>query len=127
MKSTHPNIAVLRQFNPANISVSRSILADDVVFHYYNHRLPDMHGDYHGFQGFEELFGKLAAKTNGTFKVRPISITPIGDELIVTHVKDKMMLKGQPIEVDAVVVWRIVDTKIKEVWDIPAVYTTKTE
>jgi len=126
MNTNHPNIAVLLQFNPANISDSIHVIAEDAVFHYFNPMLPDLHGDYQGRQGFVEFFGKIAAKTEGTFKVTPISITPMGDELVVTHVKDNMILNGEQIEIDAVVVWRIVEGKINEAWDIPAVYTAET-
>ena len=126
MKSPHPNLVVLQQFNPANIAASARIIAEDAVFHYYNPMLPDMHGDYIGREGFMEFFGKIGGKTEGTFKVTPLSITPMGDELVVTHVKDNMTLKGQQITVDAVVVWRIVNGKIKEAWDIPAIYTAET-
>ena len=125
MNSVHPNIAVLQQFNPTNISDSIGIIADDAIFHYFNPMLPDMQGDYHGSQGFIEFFGKIAGQTKGTFKVTPLSITPMGNELVVTHVKDNMTLNGQQLEIDAVVVWRILDGKIKEAWDIPAVYTAE--
>ncbi|EAR01316.1 nuclear transport factor 2 family protein [Maribacter sp. HTCC2170] len=123
MQTIHPNIAVLQQFNPANISGSIVIIAEDAIFHYYNPMLPDMQGDYLGRQGFVDFFGKLAGKSKGTFKVTPLSITPMGNELVVTHVEDNMILNGQQLKIDAVVVWRIIDGKIKEAWDIPAVYT----
>ena len=45
------------------------------------------------------------------------------NELVVVHVKDTMVLEGSPIEIDAVVVWRMVDGRIAEAWDIPAVHT----
>jgi len=123
MKKEHPNIAVLQQFKPTNITASAEIIAEDAVFHYFNPMLPDMHGDYLGRQGFVDFFGKIVGQTEGTFKVSPQSITPMGDELVVTHVIDTMTLNGQELEIDAVVVWRILDGKIKEAWDIPAVYT----
>ncbi len=125
MNTEHPNIAVLQRFNPANISASAGIIAEDAVFHYFNPMLPDMHGDYHGRHGFMEFFEKIAGRTEGTFKVTPLTITPMGDELVVTHVKDTMTLHGELLEIDAVVVWRIVDEKIKEAWDIPAIYTAE--
>ena len=125
MKSPHPNVAVLQQFNPANISDSIDIIAEDAVFHYFNPMLPDMEGDYLGRQGFVEFFGKIAGKSKGAFKVTPLSITPMGQELVVTHVKDNMNLNGEQLEIDAVVVWRILDGEIKEAWDIPAVFTAK--
>ena len=30
--------------------------ADDFVFHFFNAQLPDLDGDYHGFDGIAELF-----------------------------------------------------------------------
>ncbi len=127
MEKTHPNIAILQQFNPANIEGSVAIIDEDAVFHYYNPMLPDLHGDYEGRQGFIDFFKGLETITNGTFKVNPLTILPMGDELVVTHVQDSMILNNQQLSVEAVVVWRIVEGKIKEAWDIPAVYTAITE
>jgi len=126
MEAIHPNIKVMQQFNPADIAGSAEVIAEDAVFHYFNPMLPDMHGDYIGKEGFIEFFGQIGSKTEGTFKVTSLSITPMGDELVVTHVKDSMTLEGRHLEIDAVVVWRIVDGKIKEAWDIPAVFTAET-
>lgn len=118
-------MAIMQQFNPANIAGCIDIIAEDAVFHYFNPMLPDMQGDYLGRQGFKDFFGKLAGKTEGTFKVTPLSITPMGDEFVVTYVQDNMILNGRQMEINAVVVWRIVDEKIKEAWDIPAIYTAE--
>ena len=125
MDKIHPNIVVMQQFNPADIASSAKIIAKDAIFHYNNPMLPDMQGDYLGRQGFIEFFGKIAGQTKGTFKVTPLSITPMGNELVVTHVKDTMTINSRQLEIDAVVVWRILDGKIKEAWDIPAVYTAE--
>ena len=125
MEKVHPNIVVMQQFNPADIASSAKIIAKDAIFHYNNPMLPDMQGDYLGRQGFIEFFGKIAGQTKGTFKVTPLSITPMGNELVVTHVKDTMTINSRQLEIDAVVVWRILDGKIKEAWDIPAVYTAE--
>ena len=126
MEAIHPNIEVMQQFNPADIAGSASIIAEDAVLHYFNPKLPELHGDYQGRQGFMEFFGRIAEQTEGTFKVTPLTILPMGDEFVVTHVKDKMTLRGQDLEIDAVVVWRIVEGKIKEAWDMPAIYTAET-
>ncbi len=37
----------------------------------------------------------------------------------------RMSLDGKPMEIDAVVLWCIIDGKIKEAWDIPVVHTAK--
>lgn len=47
------------------------------------------------------------------------------DELIITHVKDTLSLDGKSIEIDAIVVWCIIDGQIKEAWDIPIGHTAK--
>ncbi len=119
----HPNIAVLQKFDPANITSSSDVLAKDAVFHYFNPLLPDVQGDYVGVKGFESLFEIIRELTKGTFKVTPLSATAVGDELVVVHTKNTMSLEDQQIETHVVVVWRIVEGRIAEVWDIPSVYT----
>ena len=122
MTDTHPNAALLSRFDPANVGGIADVLSEDFVWHFFNPRLPDLQGDYVGPTGLQDFFEKMGNLTEGTFKVRPVSITAVGDELVVVHVKDTMVLEGTPIEIDAVVVWRVVDGKIVEAWDIPAVH-----
>ena len=110
------------RFNPKNVAESADVFAEDVVWHYFNPRLPDLEGDYVGLAGLEDFFAKVAAATDGTFEVYPISIDAIGDELLVVHSKNTMTLQTGQVETDVVVVWRIVDGRIAEVWDIPSVY-----
>lgn len=123
MHEEHPNITILKRFNPANVETISAVLAEDAVFHFFNPKLPDIQGDYKGFNGFKMFFEKMAKRTNGAFGVNPISATPVGDELVVVHSRNTINFENQLLEIDAVIVWRIVDGKIKEVWDIPAVYT----
>lgn len=122
MNIEHPNIAVLQKFDPTNIAASSDLIATDAVFHYFNPRLPDIHGDYVGIKGFKTFFQKIREVTDETFKVNLVSATPIGNELVVIHRKHETPFEGQDITVDVVVVWRIVDGKIIEVWDIPSIY-----
>ena len=123
MTETHPNVALLSRFDPANVAESGEVLSEDVVWHFFNPSLPDLQGDYVGRSGLQDFFEKMGSLTGGSFKVNPVAITPVGDELVVTQVKDTMVLEGQSIEVDAVVVWRIVDGRIVEAWDIAAVHS----
>ncbi len=125
MNKEHPNILVLKRFDPMNIAASVDILAEDAVFHFFNPQLPDIQGDYMGPKGFQAFFKKMAERSKGTFKVNPISVTPVGDELVVVHSKNTMVLEDRQIEIDVVIVWRIVGGKILEVWDIPSVHTGK--
>ena len=67
----------------------------------------------------------MSGLTDGTFQVNPVSTSAIGDELVIVHSKNTMVLEDRQIETDVVVVWRILDGKITEVWDIPSVYTAK--
>ena len=122
MPTEHPNITLLKGFDPNNIAKSADVFAEDVVFHFYNPRLPDVEGDYVGCREIQAFFERMANKTAGTFKVNPVSVTAVGDELLVTHTKNSMILEDQRIETDVVVVWRIVNGRIAEVWDIPSVY-----
>ena len=122
MTETHPNVALLSRFDPTNIAGTADILAENFVWHFFNPRLPDLQGDYVGRTGLQDFFEKMGNLTEGSFKVNPVSITTVGDELVVVHVKDTMVLEGNPIEIDAVVVWRMVDGTIAEAWDIPAVH-----
>jgi predicted SnoaL-like aldol condensation-catalyzing enzyme len=94
------------------------------VWHYLNPKLPDLQGDYVGLKGLQAFFKTLGEKTAGTFKVEPVSVTAVGDELVVAHVRDTLTIQTQSIAIDAVAVWRIVNGRISEAWDIPSVYTT---
>lgn len=119
------NIALLSQLDIKNLTDSSGLFAETFVWHFFNAKLPEVQGDYVGLNGLQTFFDKLAAITNASFEVKPLSITPMGDELVVTHVRDRMTLEGQAIELDAVVVWRIVDGCIAEAWDIPSIYTER--
>jgi predicted SnoaL-like aldol condensation-catalyzing enzyme len=125
MNKEHPNIAILKRLNLQNPEVNTEIIAADFVWHYYNPELPEMEGDYAGLSGLAHFFTQLAKRTKGTFKVAPLSIVPMGDDLVITHVKDRMVLNGNPMEIDAVVVWCIMEGKIREAWDIPVIPTAK--
>ena len=119
----HPNVSLITQVDPSNLADAADLFSEDFVWHFFNPRLPSMQGEYVGFHGLQTFFEKLAMTTDGTFQVEPIAAIPFGDELVVVHVKDKLTLAGNPIELDAAVVWRIVDGLIAEVWDIPSIYT----
>jgi ketosteroid isomerase-like protein len=125
MADEHPNIAVLKRFNPANLAESADVLAEDVVWHYYNPRLPDLQGDYVGRAGIRAFFEKLRLLAGSAFEIRLVSFTAVGDELVVAHRKQVVNLEGRRIESDVVVVWRIVDGRIAEVWDIPSVHAVQ--
>ena len=125
MTETHPNVALLNRFDPANIAAMADVLAENFVWHFFNPMLPELQGDYVGLAGLQDFFEKIQQVFVGTFAVNPVSVTAAGDELVVVHVKDTMVIEGNSIEIDAVVIWRMVDGKISEAWDIPAVHTAR--
>ncbi len=106
----------------SDLDACADLFAPGFTWHFFNPKLPGIEGDYHGVAGLKAFFAALAEKTGGSFNVQPVSVTPIGNELLVAHVRDTMVLDGAAVETDAVVVWRIVAGKIAEAWDIPAVY-----
>lgn len=123
MTEDHPNIALLSKLDIRDLDASAALFSDDFVWHYFNPNLPDVEGDYVGVDGFKKFFAILAGKTSATFKVEPISAMPFGDELIVVRTRNTMNLEDDSIAVDVVVVWRIVDGKFAEGWDIPSAFT----
>lgn len=84
--------------------------------------LSDLHGDHVGREGVGAFFTKLQSITGGQFEPNVVSTQTFGDELVVVHRKQAISLDGQKIESDVVVVWRIVDGEIVEVWDIPSIH-----
>ncbi|MEP1095889.1 MAG: nuclear transport factor 2 family protein [Cyclobacteriaceae bacterium] len=125
MNGAHPNLAVLQQFDPTNIAGAADILTEDAVFHYYNPKLPDMQGDYVGLEGFKAFFEEIGKRSKGTFKVNPVFASAVGDELVFVHSMNTLILEDQQTEIDVVVIFRVVEGKITEVWDIPSAYTDK--
>lgn len=125
-EAPHPNIALLSQLDLHNLDACANIFADNFVWHYFNPKLPDLEGDYRGVAGLKNFFNKVAVISNSSFEVNPIEIRAVGDELIVVHGRDRLTWEGDTIELDVVVVWRIVNGKITEAWDIPSAYSRRT-
>ena len=124
-ESEHPNLLIMRQLDINNLDACEAIFADNFVWHYFNKKLPELEGDYESVAGLKDFFARLGAVSSGTFEVNPVDTRPIGDELVLTQVCNRIVLEGAAFEFDAVVIWRIVDGKIAEAWDIPAVNTVK--
>ena len=118
----HPNLALLKQINLQDIASSKDVFTEDVVFHYFNPNLPEMQGDYVGLDGLRTFFTRIGGTSKGTFRINPVSATAVGDELVMTHTRNTLTLNGTPIETDVAVIWRIVDGRIGEIWDIPSAY-----
>ena len=118
MTEDHPNVALLKRLDARNMAASTELFAEDAVLHYFNPNLPELQGDHVGPEGVRAFFESLAEMSRGTFRVEPVSATPVGTELVVVQSRNTLTLGARTITVDAVVVWRFVDGRIAEVWDI---------
>jgi ketosteroid isomerase-like protein len=118
MTKDHPNVALLKRLDLRDLAASKGLIAENVVWHYANPNLPDMQGDYVGLDGVRAFFEAIAQKSGGTFRIDPMSVTPVGDELVVVQSRNTLSFDGRSVAVDVVVVWRIVDGRVVEVWDI---------
>ncbi|WP_250566048.1 nuclear transport factor 2 family protein [Adonisia turfae] len=112
---------------PDRLDEMKELFADDFVWHYINPQLPQLHGDYQRFDGLQGFFRKLGELTNNTFSVRIHQAYAVGDEFVVAHACPSMTLDGSSFETDAVVVWRIVDQRLKEAWDIPSLHSLRSQ
>jgi predicted SnoaL-like aldol condensation-catalyzing enzyme len=115
----------MKKLDLQNLDACRNIFSDNFVWHYFNPELPELEGDYCGIEGLKGLFSKLNEKSNSSFQRNVVDARPAGDELVVVQVRNHLAVEGNAIELDAVVVWRIVNNKIAEAWDIPAVNTVR--
>ena len=118
MVEDHPNVALLKRLDLRNLAASKDLIAENIVWHYTNPNLPDLQGDYVGLHGVRSFFEAIAQKSGGTFQIDPMSVTPVGDELVVVQSRNTLTFKSRSVTVDVVVVWRIVDGRVVEVWDI---------
>ncbi|MDJ0638743.1 MAG: nuclear transport factor 2 family protein [Paracoccaceae bacterium] len=118
MTQDHPNVALLKRLDLRNLAASRDLIAEDVVWHYANPNLPDLQGDYVGLDGVRSFFEAVGQRSKGTFEIHPKSVTPVGDELVVVHSQNTLTFEGRKVAVEVVVVWRFVDGRVVEVWDI---------
>lgn len=122
---SHPNLSLLEKLDIQNLDASTNIIAKNFIWHYYNPKLPGLQGDYHGIEGYKEFFAKLAEMSSSNLQVNVIDTQVVGDELIIVQTCNRLVHKGDTLEFDVVVVWRIVNGKIAEGWDIPSVYNVR--
>ena len=101
------------------------LFADGAVFHFFNAQLPHLAGDHTGFDSIRRLFKRLNEESETGFVSQPHSLSAYGDELVVASATHTLTFGGSTLEVDAVVVWRVLDGRVHEVWDIPAINTVR--
>jgi ketosteroid isomerase-like protein len=118
MTEEHPNVSLIKRLDPSDLAGAKDLFAENVVFHYFNPNMPELQGDYVGLDGIRTFFEMIGERTGGTFKVNPVSITAAGDELVVVRSRNTLTIGDRDIALDVVVVWRVLDGRIVEVWDI---------
>lgn len=122
MTIAQANISLFQQLPdivPDRLEEAKEHFCDDFVWHYINSELPQIHGEYKGFDGLKAFFQKLGELTHNTFSVQIQQANAVGDEFVVVHACPSMTMNGESFETDAVVVWRMVNQRFKEAWDIP--------
>jgi len=107
------------------VDPGEELFAHDFVFHYINPRLVELDGDYRGYDGLRSFFEQLHQGSDAGFHSEPQSLTPYGNELVAAYATNTVGFGGTTLEVDAIVVWRIVDGRLTEAWDIPAINTVR--
>lgn len=123
MVNDHPNVLLLSRLDLCNLAAAPDLFTCDFTWHFFNPKFPAIQGDYFGLEGLQSYFKEIEALTGGSFPEMPISVMPMGDELTVAHIQDTTTVRGQPIPIDAVIVWRIVNGRIAEAWVITSGYT----
>lgn len=121
----HPNIKLLEEVNLKDRPSIKKKFSSHVIWRFFNPKIPNIAGDYKGVEGIMKLFEILDIITRGSFEYIPVRAIAVGEELVVTHVKNRMSTYTKLEELDTVVVWRIINKKIVEVWNIPSVYNSQ--
>ena len=94
--------------------------SDDLVWH-FEAVGSELAGIYSGKDNvFEKFLMKLFEITEGTFTVEPVNIWAAGDELVSVHYKASFVTGGTTKSGDGVLVYRVVDGLITEVFDVPS-------
>lgn len=123
--SIHPNLLILQKLDIHNLDGCADIIADNFVWHYFNPKIPGLQGDYKGIEELKGFFEKLGSMTGDSLEVSVVDTKAVGDELVVIQTCNRLMFGGNRIEFDVVLVWRFVEGKIAEAWDIPSVFQVR--
>jgi predicted SnoaL-like aldol condensation-catalyzing enzyme len=123
MQSEHPNIDLISSIDTTDIVSNSDAFHPGVIWHFFNPQAPDLAGSYEGIAGIQAFFRNVRGFGGGHFSIHPKGAWAVGDELVVVQSRNRLGDGASAIEFDVVVVWRVVDGKIAEIWDIPAVET----
>lgn len=115
--SEHPNAVAIRRayeaFASGDAATPRDQFTQDVLFHVQG--LGDLDGDYRGPDQVFEFFGKLAAETDGTFRLELHTVLA-DDEHTATVLAQHAQRKGRTLSGNVVHIAHMRDTKTREFW-----------
>lgn len=115
---THPNVELMRRYSAAleagQAAAALPFYAEDLVLHIPG-RSPHA-GTFHGQDAVLAYYTRVFRDTNGRFEVLGVDDILADDEFAVTLVRWRLHRGETSIDVDRVVVYRIVDARIAEVW-----------
>lgn len=116
--SEHPNADIIRRLyqslEKGDFAAYLNLLTDDIVYHAAGHCF--FAGDYHGKENLGKLAQMIYAETQGTHRAvrRHIMATATHVAVIDTWNAQR---KGQTIQMDNLLVYRVADGKIAECWE----------
>jgi len=115
--SDHPNVGAMRRsyeaFASGDLDALRALWTDDVVFHVTG--VGDLDGDYVGPDAVLGFLGRLAAETEGSFRLDLHTILA-DDEHSVSLLRQHAERRGRSSDVQVVHVTHMRDGKTCEFW-----------
>jgi ketosteroid isomerase-like protein len=115
---THPNIAFMRRYAAAlqagRAAEALPFYADDLVLHMPG-RGPHA-GTFRGQHAVLDYYTKVFQATDGQFEVLGVDDILASDDRAATLVRWRLRRGDRTLEIDRVVVYRIVDERIVEMW-----------
>ncbi len=114
----HPNIDLIRRYTTAlaagDMATVLPFYADDLVVH-----VPGSSphaGTYHGPEAVLEYYTRVGRDTDGGFQDVQVRDILASDRHVAVLVDWRLHRSGRTLEVDRVVIYRIADERIGEIW-----------
>ena len=115
---THPNIELMRRYSAAltagKAADALPFYAEDLVLHIPG-RSPHA-GTFHGQDAVLAYYTRIFRDTDGKFQPLGVDDILASDTHAASLVRWRVERDGHAIEIDRVVIYRIVDERIAEIW-----------
>jgi len=115
---THPNIELMRRYSAAltagKAADALPFYAEDLVLHIPG-RSPHA-GTFHGQDAVLAYYTRIFRDTDGKFQPLGVDDILASDTHAASLVRWRVERDGRAIEIDRVVIYRIVDERIAEIW-----------